>query len=312
MTVADGSQTRLADISEVTIGTTPATPAFQVMRYVSMDVRLAKQTDIPNEIRADRNVASIVDVGRMVQGSINTLLSYGTYDTWLSRLFASTWATDVLKNGVTHAAGTLETTFEQGTTDTYIRYTGVRFNTLSLQLNARQSVQANWGVMGITSPTPTTAIISGATYTAATLTEVFNAGLNVAALSMTSTTLSSSPKIQSLTLNIANNIYANDVIGQYYPYSHGLGRFEVTGTARILFETLAVYSAIIDHEDVAISFTLQDTAGNSYAFSIPKAKFLDGGPPVPGNGQAVIIDVPFQAFYDSSLGASISITRDPA
>lgn len=312
MTVADGSQTRLADIAEATIGTTPTTPAFQVMRYVSADIRLAKQTDIPNEIRADRNVASIVDVGRTVQGTINTLLSYGTYDAWLERLFASSWATNVLKNGVAHAAGTLELTFEQGATDSYLRYTAVRNNTLDLQLTARQSVSANWGIMGIGSPTPTTAIIAGATYLPATTTEVFNAGLNVGSLVMSSTSLVSPPKMQSLSLRIVNNIYANDVVGAYEVYSHGLGRFEVTGTARIYFESLAVYTAIMAHEDIAISFTLTDAAGNSYAFSIPKAKFLDGGPPVPGNGQAVIIECPFQGFYDSSSGATISITRDPA
>lgn len=311
MTVADGSQSRLGDISEVTIGTTPATPAFQIMRYVSADIRLVKQTDIPNEIRSDRNVASIVDVGRMVQGNINTLLSYGTYDTWFERLFASAWSTNVLKNGILQLAGTMELTFEQGGTDSYIRYTGCRMNTLDLQLTARQSVTGNWGIMGITSPTPTTAIITGATYVAATTSEVFNAGLNVASLVMTSTTLVATPKIQSLSLRITNNVYANDVLGQYYPYSHGLGRFEVTGTVRVLFESLAVYSAIIAHEDTVISFTLTDSAAKSYAFSIPKVKLLDGGPTVQGNGTAVIIDIPFQAYFDASSSASISITRTP-
>lgn len=312
MTVADGSQTRLADITEVTIGTTPATPAFQTMRYVSADVRLVKQTDIPNEIRADRNVASIVDVGRMVQGNINTLLSYGTYDTWLERLLCGTWATNVLVNGITHKSGTLEMLFEQGTTDSFIRYVGCRMNTLALQLTSRQSVTANWGVMGIKSPDPTTAIITGATYLAATTTEVFNAGLNVASLAMSSTSIVSSPKVQSLSLNITNNIYPVDVVGQYEPYAHGLGRFELTGTARILFESLEVYKAIIGHEDVTLSFTLTDAAGNSYLFEIAKAKLLDGGPTVGGNGQAVIIEVPFQAFFDATAAGSIKITRTPA
>lgn len=312
MTVADGSQTRLADITEVTIGTTPATPAFQTMRYVSADVRLAKQTDIPNEIRADRNVASIVDVGRMVQGSINTLLSYGTYDTWLERLLCSSWATNELVNGKDHKAGTLEMTFEQGATDSFIRYVGCRMNTLALQLTARQSVTANWGVMGLKSPDPTTAIIAGATYLSATTTEVFNAGLNVGSLTMSSTSIVSAPKMQSLSLNITNNIYPVDVIGQYDTYEHGLGRFELTGTARVVFESLGVYRAILNHEDVALSFTLTDAAGNAYAFSIPKVKLLDGGPTVGGNGQAVMIEVPIHARFDATAAGSIKITRTPA
>lgn len=312
MTVADGSQTRLADVPEVTIGTIPATPIFQVMRYVSADVRLTKQTDIPNEIRADRNVASIVDIGRSVQGNINTLLSYGTYDTWLERLFCGSWSSNVLVNGVTPKTATLEMLFEQGVTDSYIRYTGCRWNTLALNLASRQSVTANWGVMGITSPTPTTAIIAGATYTAPTTTEVFNAGLNVGSLTMSSTSIVSAPKMQSLSLNITNNIYPVDVVGQYETYAHGLGRFELTGTARVVFESLAVYSAILAHENVALSFTLSDLAGNSYAVSIPKVKLLDGGPTVGGNGQAVILEVPLQAIFDATAAGSIKITRTPA
>jgi hypothetical protein len=312
MAIADGSQTRLGDVPEVTIGTIPTSPVFQIMRYVSANIRVAKQVDISNEIRADRNVPGITDIGRMVQGDIATRLSYGTFDVWLSRVLAGAWATNVLKNGVTHSAGTLEFTYEQGTTDSYIRYRGCRINSLDLTITARQAITASWGWMGIGSPTPTTAILSGATYTAAPTTEDFNAGLNVANLSLTSAAMVSSPKVQSLSLRIVNNIYANDVVGAYDVDSHGFGRFEVTGTARIYFESLAAYTAIMAHEDVAISFDLEDAAGNAYEVEIPKAKFLDGGPPVPGNGQAVIMECPFQGFYDASSGATITITRVPA
>lgn len=310
MTVADGSQVRLADVAEVTIGTIPTSPTFQVRRYVNSDVRISKQTDIPNEVRADRNVGSIVDVGRMVQGSITGLLSYGTYDDWLADLFCSSWATDVLKNGVVGKARTMEFTFEQGATDSFIRYRGVRFNTLDLTMRARQSVQANFGLMGIGSPTPTTEILAGATYTAATDTPVFNAALNVGSLELTG--IAASPKMQALTMRINNNIYQNDIVGQYEPYSHGLGRFEVTGTMTVYFENLDTYNAILAHSDVAIGFTLTDELGNSYAVSVPKVKLLDGGPPGVGNGQPVIMDVPYQAYFDSSSAASITITRTAA
>jgi hypothetical protein len=312
MSFADGSQVRLADVSEVTIGTIPATPVFQIMRYRSANTRLAKQVDISDEVRADRNVPGITDVGRSVTGSIETRFSYGTYDTWLERLLCSAFATNVLKNGVTPKAGTLEMTYEQGATDSYIRYRGCRWNTLDLNLRSRQPVQATWGIMGIGSPTPTTAIITGATYTAATTTEDFNAGLNVANLSILSTAMASSPKVQALSVRINNNIYAVDVVGQYDTYGHGLGRFEVTGSMTVLFEDLSAYTAILNHDDVAISFDLTDAAGNKYTFSIPKVKFTDGGPAAPGNGQPVVLEVPFQAFYDASSAASLSITKTDA
>lgn len=310
MTVADGSQVRLADIAEATIGTTPSTPTFQIMRYVSADIRPAKQVEITDEIRADRNVASIVDVGRSVSGTINTLLSYGTFDSWLEALLCSTWSTNVLVNGTTHKARSLEFTYEQGTTDTYVRFRGCRFNTLDLVFESRKAVTANWGVMGIDSPAPATAIITGATYTAATTTEVFNAALNVSSLGFTG--ISNAPKVQKLSLKITNNIYANDVIGSYAPYSHGLGRFEVSGSMTVLFENKDTYEAILNHSDVSLTVALTDAAGNAYEIELAKIKLIDGGPTVAGNGSAVVMDVPFQAFYDSGNAGSIQITRTPA
>lgn len=307
MTVADGSQTRLGDIAEVTIGSIPATPAWQQIRYVSSDVRLAKQTDIPDEIRGDRNVASIVDVGRSVEGSVRTLLSYGSFDEWFSRLFCADWASNVLKNGLLHKTGALEWTFEQGATDSFIRTVGCRWDTLDLRFRAKQSVEADWGIKGLGVPVPTTAIIAGATYVAPTTTPVLNAALNVGGLAITGIT--NAPKIQSLNLNIRNNLYANDVVGQYDTYSHGLGRFEVSGSMNTYFENLDTFNAIVNHSDVAISITCGAASGQKYTFAMPKVKLMDGGPPVPGNGQAVMLEVPFQAYFDGTLGASMSITR---
>lgn len=309
MSFADGSQVRLADVSEATIGTIPATPAFQIMRYRTASVRLSKQVDISDEVRADRNVPGITDVGRNVSGSIETRFSYGTYDRWLERVLCSEFTGGVLKNGVTHKAGTLEMTYEQGATDSYVRYRGCRWNTLDLNLRSRQPVQATWGIMGIGSPTPTTAIITGATYAAATTTEDFNAGLNVANLSIQSAAMVSSPKVQALSLRINNNIYQVDVVGRYDAYGHGLGRFEVTGNMTVLFEDLSAYTAILNHEDVTIGFDMVDPVGNKYAFAIPKVKFNDGGPAAPGNGQPVVLEVPFQAFFDPTSAASMSITK---
>jgi hypothetical protein len=307
MTVADGSQTRLATVTETVINTIPATPTFQIMRYLNSDVRLTKQTDIPNEIRPDRNVASIVDVGRSVAGTIRTLYSYGTYHTWLEYLLCSNWATDAIKNGILAQAATTEFFFEQGALDTFVRYRGTRWNTLDMNLRPRQSVTADWGIMGVGSPTPTNAILAGATYTDPTVTEVLNAGLNVAALDFTG--VATPPKIQALTVRITNNIYPIDVVGQYEVYAHGLGRFEATGTITALFEDLATYTAILDHDDVTIGFTLTDNAGNTEVWSLPTCKLLDGGPTVPGNNAPCVLEVPFMAKYDASDLASITINR---
>ncbi len=309
MTVADGSTVRLAYVAEATIGTTPTTPTFQILRYVTADLRPSKQTDIPPEVRPDGNVTTITDVGRSAGGNINGQLSYGTYDILLSSLFRKDWATNVLVNGVSHIAMTIEEFHELGATDNWIRHRGCRVNTLDLNLEARKPVEANFGIMGLGSTVATSAI-AGATYTAATTTEIFNAGLNVSALTFTG--IATAPKIQKMALKLNSNIYANDIVSAYEPYSHGLGQFVATGSITALYEDKATFDAILNHTTVALGFTLTDAAGNSYAVSIPKTKLLDGGPVKPGNSKAVTIEAPFQAFFDSGIGGSVQITRTPA
>lgn len=310
MPIAEASQSRLAYVVETVPGTTPATPTFKVMREVSESIVLRKTTINSDEIRADANLSSIIDVGRMVEGSVNAELSYGTFDDFLESLFRSTWASNVLKNGVTQKSFTLEKTFEQGTTDNFIRYRGCKVNTLELNLETRQIVRANFGIMGLGSPTPTQAIIAGATYSAPNSNPVLNANANIGSLVLGGVT--SSPKIRSASLRFTSNLYANDILGQYEPDSHGIGRFEVSGELDTYFENIDVYSAIVGHSDVSLALTIGAASGSKYTISLPKLKLQEGSPQIGGNSQPVRLSVPFQAYYDSTLDATCSITRGVA
>jgi hypothetical protein len=308
--VPDGSLVRVAIVPEVVIGTPPATPTFQVQRYQNSDLKPSKQTETPDEVRPDGNATAPVDVGQTVGGTISGLFSYGTDDLLLANLFRSAWATNQLVNGITHGAFTIEEFFEQGAVDTFLRYPGCRVNTLDLTIEAQKSVDAKFGIMGLQALAPATAIIAGATYTAPTTTEVFNAALNVAALTVTGIT--NNPVIQKLALKISSNIYANNAVGIRGTYSHGYGLFTVEGSLSAYFENQDTYKAVVDHTTVGITFTLTDAAGNSYAFLIPKAKLMDGGPTKPGNGKAVMVDIPFKAFIDPTISGTMKITRTPA
>lgn len=307
MAVADGSLTRLADISEVTIGTTPTSPTFQRMRYLSATIKPGKEVDVPDEIRADGNVASIVDVGRSGSLSIKTNMSYGTYDNWLARLLRGAWSTDVLVNGITQTAGTMELTYEQGATDTFLRFTGCRVNTLDMVIEAKKSITADWGFMALGVSDPANAILSGATYTAPSTTPVMNAANDVGTLTITG--VSNAPKIQKISMKIDSGVYANQIVGQKDPYSHGIGIIKVTGSITTLFENKDFYGAILGHNDITLSTTIGASAGSRYTIDLPLMKLMDGGPEVGGNGRAVILDVPFQCYYDATTTGTIKVTR---
>jgi hypothetical protein len=77
----------------------------------------------------------------------------------------------------------------------------------------------------------------------------------------------------------------------------------------VYFEDLYTYNAILNHSDVGISFTVGNATLQKYTFALENVKLMDGGPSAPGNGKAVMMTVPFQAYYGPSSAASMSITR---
>ena len=95
--MVDSSQTRLASIEEVTYGVTPATPTFLEQRFTSEGLNANIENVVSNEIRSDRNVSDLVQVGANAGGNVDFELSYGSFDEWLESLMFSTWASDVLK-----------------------------------------------------------------------------------------------------------------------------------------------------------------------------------------------------------------------
>ena len=91
------SETRLAYIAETAWGTTPTTPAFTNARFTGESLTPDLQTVVSNEIRPDRNVTDLIQVGQSAGGDVNFELSYGAFDDWLESVMYNTWSTNVLK-----------------------------------------------------------------------------------------------------------------------------------------------------------------------------------------------------------------------
>jgi hypothetical protein len=304
MAFADGSTTRIAIVPEVTWGTTPATPTFQVMRAVSLDMDPGKQTTVSEEIRADGNVPDEVVVGIDPSGTLEGELSYGTFDTLFASALCGAWASDVLKNGRTHSHVTLEETSELGATDAFDRYTGVAASSLGLTIGARSKIGVRFGLMGKQVVTAAAAI-SGATYTAANTKAILTASSGVGALTIGALTLT----IMRLTVNVANGLYVRPVVGSPYSLQHGLGTVEVTGEVEVYVENNDAFDAVLNHETAAISTTIGTVTAEKYTISIPTARLLNGKKNAVRRNEPRRLTIPFRGIYNASDAASIKITR---
>jgi len=310
MAFADSSSTRLAFLAESTENTIPATPSWQNLRFTSESLNYNKQTVSSNEIRPDRNVSDLIDVGFGSGGDVGFELSYGTLDSILEGLLFSTWATDRLKNGVTPKSFAFEKTFETGATDSYLRYTGLHVGSLSLDITARQILTGSITLLGMGHSTGTTAL-SGATYADGNTNAVMSASADVGSLSLSG--LSPTPTLMSASIQVANNLRERIAVGSRGPVGIGAGRCVVTGSIEAYFETLALYNAFMDHDDVAIALTVGSVTSEKYTITLPKTKLSNGVVTTGGNDQDIMASMEFQALYDTSgspaNNASIIIDR---
>jgi hypothetical protein len=96
MAIADSNRGRLAFIAESTFGTTPATPTMQILRVTQTDFGAKKDTTVSNEIRADRMVAGMMEVGATAAGTFDFELSLGgSFDALIEAAVCGTFSTAV-------------------------------------------------------------------------------------------------------------------------------------------------------------------------------------------------------------------------
>lgn len=94
--MTDSNRARLSYIGEVTWGVTPGSPDMQEMRITSESLIKNIQNITSNELRSDRQVTDLIQVGKDAGGDINFELSYGSFDDFLqSALFSAAWSTAV-------------------------------------------------------------------------------------------------------------------------------------------------------------------------------------------------------------------------
>ena len=308
--MTDSSLTRLAYIAEVTYGTTPATPVFKKFRTTSIP-SLSPEVAylISDEIRDDRNIPSAVASNISAQFDVPIEFSYGSFDDMLESLLGSTWASNVLKNGVTQKSFTFENTFTTSAGARYQRIPGAVVNTMSLNVQANGKVEGSFGIMGQQAIASST-LITGATYTAAPTTDFYKAS-NSLTVNIDSGSISAA--LMGVQLNITNNDRMRPVIGSQYTAGIGGGRFEVTGTLNAYFNDSLLYDKFLSdvYTNLTLTFADPSVGAGSVAIFLPKIKLTGGKVNAGANNTDVMAEIQFTAVFDTTTACAIRITRTP-
>lgn len=308
--MTDSSLRRHAYIAEVTPGTTPATPVFKKMRVTGGGLTNNDSFVVSEEMRPDRNVPDAILVGRDYAGDFPFEFSYGGFfDDFLEFFLGASWASDVIKNGVTEKTFTYELTdtLTGGASFDFERFVRCMVNTMTLNVTARDKVTGSFGIMG-TSGSKGVAIIAGATYTDAVNNPIMSGSSDVGALTIGGV---AGPKIQSITFNGTNNLDIRAVVGSVESNGLKKGTFQFSGSLNAYFDTAALRDLQIANGYVDISLVLGVGASKKYTISLPKCKLTNAPKNNPGNNEDVMLNVEFTALYDATSLATVNITRVP-
>lgn len=304
--MSDASRHTISAAVETTYGTTPATPQFSKIRHTGTTLGLTKSANTSAELRADRQIADFRHGTKQVGGDISFELSYSSFDALLEAVLCGTWTTNVLKAGIVRRSFSVLREFGDiaPAGKPFHLYTGVVFNNFQLTITPDAIITGSFNTIGQGLALSTTAPV-GTTYVEPPATEVFD--------SFNGSLLENGVEIAIVTE--LNMTLENGVAPRFVTFSDEtilpqIGKSNLTGSISLYFEDATMYEKFIQGSPSSLVFTLIDTVGNSYEFSIPNIVY-NGGQPDVSEG-AITLTMPFQAVYDATDATNITITRIPA
>lgn len=109
--MGDTNRVQLSMLAESTYGVLPSGD-FSILRFTSESLKQVTRTTKSAEIRADRQIPSIVRTGVSGSGSIGIELSYGAHDTLLQyALMSAGWSSPVTVTAATISAASADNSF---------------------------------------------------------------------------------------------------------------------------------------------------------------------------------------------------------
>jgi len=250
-------------------------------------------------MRSDRAIADVKYGNKKPSLTVPFEFSAESYDDLLESALFEAWETNVLKQGVKLQSFTIE----EGHTDIgqYQVLTGAVVNSLSLSVRVNSIVTGSFALIGKNASAFSETSIDSTPDPASTKTPFdsytgsLKEGVNTIAV------------VTGIDLTLNNNIEQLFALYNDAPYDIAPGRAQVSGNVSLYFEDASLINKYIKDTATSLEFTLQDGAGNSYTFLIPRVKFSGYDKAISEN--QIVITLPFQGLYDSTEKTALKVTR---
>ena len=224
---------------------------------------------------------------------------------------------DFLTNGTTRQSFAVEERFTDHNPETVQVVLGNVIDTLSIEFEPQAIVTGTatfFGTTGAvynpTAPGDYSNIYSGVvTRDTAPASQVLNTSTNVARFARGGTRIVGPNYIRNFTMEVANNLRRLEAVGVFGAADIGEGEFSVTGDIETYFGDKAMLEAVINNTETSLDCVVRDNEFHAYVFDLPRIKFSEGQPDVPGKNDDVVINLSYQAIRHATLGYTASVSR---
>ena len=288
-------------VVESTPGTTPATPTLVEIPIAGTPTLQVEKDNFASNRIGNRNVTHLRHGVRRSTGDIPIELAYGDFDALFESLMFSSFSSDVLKVGSTAKYFTLEKRFS-GISE-FQPFTGCLMNGFTMSAQPNGMVTGSFSVLGLGGMTPASSTVAN-TSTATAGNDPFDG------FTGTITEGGSAANITSIDLTITNNGAISHVIGSNTGSRVNMGMFNVTGSLSAFFESEALLNKFLAETESALTVEFEGITGGDLQFDISSLKYT--GATINEADEGLIVQMPFQGYYNASDASSLVITRTPA
>lgn len=302
--MSSGAKIRLYYAVEETPEVLPAVPVWKTVRRVTDGLSESVTTETSASVSDTRFRQGGMATEAEITGSLEVELSVGLFDDFWSAVAMNNWASDVLQFGGDVRKTFTFVKFHSDIGQVFI-YRGVRIGEASMSIATTGKITATFGLVGTgferTASNPVVAPIPAPE-------AVMVSALNVGDLTVNSESIVGTACMQSLELNITNNLEAIRCIGnqKLSAQTYLEKMVDITLSSQFIFGAQAAeYVDFVKSRDtMPINFSIEDSKGNGYAFEFPQLEVSEANHPDGGGEDTVMLDVSF-----NHINVSPTITR---
>lgn len=302
--MSSGAKIRLYYAVEETPEVLPAVPVWKTVRRITDGLSESVTTEASASVSDTRFRQGGMATEAEITGSLEVELSVGLFDDFWSAVAMNNWASDALQFGGDVRKTFTFVKFHSDIGQVFI-YRGVRIGEASMSIATTGKITATFGLVGtgfertavnpVVAPLPVPEV-------------VMVSALNVGDLTVNGENIVGTACMQSLELNITNNLEAIRCIGnqKLSAQTYLEKMVDITLSSQFIFGAQAAeYVDYVKSRDtMPINFSIEDSKGNGYAFEFPQLEVSEANHPDGGGEDTIMLDVSF-----NHINVSPTITR---